>query len=110
MSADLLRRAAALATSRAREALAYQTKPSGIFEHDLWHPDSLADMLSDGTLTGTFGDSELRTSTELMTLWSPTLAFALADWLDATADAGFTQPGRLAPAIRVARLILGEPS
>ncbi len=99
MSADLLRRAAALMRERA-EAATFVDSTGGAVP---WYMDP-----------NDFDEGDA----EHINSWSPAVAIAVADWLDVTADMYPCQCGLMGDdplceheqALAVARLYLGEPT
>jgi len=103
MSADLLRRAAALMRERAEDAAPSPWREVG-----------------DGELLGCYavvccGSAEFNVApavipanAEHIASWHPAVALAVADWLDVTASTLVTYRAGYAEALTVARAYLGE--
>lgn len=100
MSAEILRRAAALMRERAEVALAMREQAASNFPNiDMSWPT--AENLEDNDWDAEDADH--------IASWHPTVALAVADWLDGCASVLEVHHGAVkAPAIRVARAYLGE--
>lgn len=112
MSAEILRRAAALMRERAEDAVL----ASG---NDAWKADGLAWNDNRGTVhmvgAGPVNvcDAITEEQAEHIASWHPIVALAVADWLERVAyllEHGSVSPGEPSSALAVARAFLGEAS
>ena len=113
MSADMLRRAAALMRERATDA----TEGRWSNEHvcgdavpnshivDRWF---VMGHFESGSPTGPVSTSEYQPDADHIASWHPDVALAVADWLDVTASTLVTYRAGYAEALTVARAYLGE--
>ena len=111
MSADLLRRAAALMRERAESATLHP-KYSLPWMVDLDKEDEPRIVLAPKDVGGWDGMIVARCiqadDAEHIASWHPAVALAVADWLDATASTLVTYRAGYAEALIVARAYLGE--
>lgn len=124
MSAEILRRAAALMRERAEAAMpgpwvrsgsSIETDHSCSLSHDCWPvADTYSGRKPDGSQQS---PSRLRDDAEHIASWHPAVAIAVADWLDVHAGdlassgghlPSCDSPGDVEHALAVARAYLGE--